>query len=60
MYPAQTPSAISVHFAPFAQNSQVSLPEVRAHQNPIMQVIAEAKRRVPTYRESLVCPMGGH
>ena len=43
MYPAQITSAISVHFAPFAQNSQVSLPEVRAHQNPIMQVMAEAK-----------------
>src|ERR1700687_6210430 len=59
MYPAQIPNEISVHLAPFAQHSHVSLPEVRAHQHPIMQVIAEAKRRVPTYRESLVCPMAG-
>ena len=57
MYAAQIAKAISVHLTPLAQNSQVSLPAVRDHQNPIMQVIAAEKRKVPTYRDNLLCPM---
>ena len=54
MYAMQIPRAMSVHLAPSAQKSQVSLPDVRDHQKPIMQVIAAEKRKVPTYRESLL------